>query len=51
MPIVVPRRRDAEISQAAVSKEQREIAWEAIIKAYISKHPEAIQEMEVKNYE
>lgn len=48
MPIVVPRRRDAEITQIAVSKEQREIAWEAIIKAYINKHPEVLQGMEVK---
>lgn len=51
MPIVVPRRRDAEITQTAVSKEQRENAWEAIIKAYINKHPEVLQGMEVKNYE
>lgn len=48
MPIVVPRRRDAEITQIAVPKEQRDIAWEAIIKAYINKHPEVLQEMEVK---
>ena len=51
MPIVVPRRGDAEITQTTVPKEQREIAWDAIVKAYINKHPEVLQGMEVKNYE
>jgi len=47
MPIVIQRRAEAQKEPHTISKEQKELAWEAIIKAYISKHPEVLQKVEV----
>jgi len=43
MPITVSRRSGKVISTPEITQEQRDKLWEAVVKAYIQRHPEMLQ--------
>ena len=43
MPIVISRKTGEVISAPVLTPEQREAAWEAVIRAHVRKHPEIFQ--------
>ena len=43
MPIVINRSTGKVVSAPALTPEQREAAWEAIIRAHVRRHPEIFQ--------
>lgn len=47
-PIVISRSTDALISVPALTSEQKNTLWESIVRAYIKKHPEILNEEEPK---
>lgn len=45
MPIVIDRSTGKLLSAPKPMPEQREKAWEAIVKAYVEKHPQLLQQL------
>lgn len=42
MPIVIPREKGVPAQNSAMTKEQTNIAWEHILRAYLDKHPDVL---------
>lgn len=45
MPIVISRSGEQAVAAAPLSAEQREKAWEYILKKYLDKHPEVLRDI------
>ena len=49
MPITISRTGQAAAPAIQISQEQRDLLWEALLRAYIERHPEILSEKETKN--
>lgn len=43
MPIVIDRKTGKILSAPQLTPDQKQAAWESIVKAYVEKHPEKLQ--------
>lgn len=46
MPIVIDRNTGEVLSSQKLTPEQSDAAWEAIVRAYLKKHPDVLKERE-----
>lgn len=44
MPITISRATGAVISAPQITQEQRDVLWEALLRAYLARHPETMTE-------